>query len=348
MKTEADARPEQSADGRVLREQWAQDLKVRIDQTRHNLEVAVAERVPHAGDAARVQAVRDFLAKADAAIAKRRRWGRSPLDHWRGLSVVAAFENVHAAEFFLVDLLPPAQICTLTPSVVARARATLDADDPQRKDAEQLDQERQRSRYVDPVRFKQALRAGFQAEDQIQMRIRSLRNLVVKCAILLFLLMAAMTTLVAFRPRAMPLCFTPKETVKVCPSGAGDAGRRESAEDVLIVAGLGLLGGAAAAAFSIRRVQAIPTPYDIPIALAFFKLPLGAFTAVTGLMLLGGEFVPGLSQLDTQRQILAYALGFGYAQQLMSRLLDEHAGKIVSRLPHTGPRTAALSPATDA
>jgi len=87
------------------------------------------------------------------------------------------------------------------------------------------------------------------------------------------------------------------------------------------------------AAFSIRSVQGIPTPYDIPVALAFFKLPLGAFTAVTGLLLLGANFVPGLSELDSQRQILAYALTFGYSQQLVSRLVDAHARSIVSRLP---------------
>jgi hypothetical protein len=123
----------------------------------------------------------------------------------------------------------------------------------------------------------------------------------------------------------------------ICPSGDG---KQPSPDDVMIVAGLGLLGSAAAAAFSIRGIQGIPTPYDVPVALAFFKLPLGAFTAVTGLLLLGGNFVPGLSELDSQRQILAYALVFGYAQQLVSRLVDDRARTIVSRLPVPQPTAA--------
>jgi len=62
---------------------------------------------------------------------------------------------------------------------------------------------------------------------------------------------------------------------------------------------------------------------------------------VTGL-LLRGNFMPGLSELDNQRQILAYALAFGYAQQLISRLVDAHARTIFSQLPHSSP-----SPSTE-
>jgi hypothetical protein len=36
-----------------------------------------------------------------------------------------------------------------------------------------------------------------------------------------------------------------------------------------------------------------------------------------------GQFVPGLSALDTSAQILAWALVFGYAQQLFTRLVDQ-------------------------
>ena len=56
--------------------------------------------------------------------------------------------------------------------------------------------------------------------------------------------------------------------------------------------------------------------------LLLLKLPTGALTAFLGLILLHGEFVPGLSALDTSGQILAWALVFGYAQQLFTRLID--------------------------
>jgi hypothetical protein len=164
-------------------------------------------------------------------------------------------------------------------------------------------------------------------------------------------LMGALAWLVAANPDAMPLCFTPNtgtaasETIQtVCPSGDH---KQPTGGDVLIVAGLGLLGGALAAAFSIRNARGASTPYDVPVALAFFKLPLGALTAVTSILLLGGSFVPGLSELDSQRQILAYALVFGYAQQLISRLIDNRAQTVLSALPSRDPddrRTSAPAP----
>ncbi len=73
---------------------------------------------------------------------------------------------------------------------------------------------------------------------------------------------------------------------------------------------------------SIRNLRGTSTPYDVPVALALLKVPLGAFTAILGLVAIQGDFVPGLSALDSQQQILAYALVLGYAQQVFTYSLD--------------------------
>jgi len=52
-----------------------------------------------------------------------------------------------------------------------------------------------------------------------------------------------------------------------------------------------------------------------------------------GLLLLKGDFVPGFSQLDSQGQILAYAIVFGVAQHLVTRFVDQRAGDMLSSLP---------------
>jgi hypothetical protein len=54
---------------------------------------------------------------------------------------------------------------------------------------------------------------------------------------------------------------------------------------------------------------------------------------VAGILLLGGGFVPGLSELDSQRQILADALVLGYAQQIATRLIDNQAQSILNSVP---------------
>jgi hypothetical protein len=69
--------------------------------------------------------------------------------------------------------------------------------------------------------------------------------------------------------------------------------------------------------------------YGLPVAIAVLKLPIGAITAFLGLLLMRGQFVPGLTALDTSAQILAWALVFGYAQQLFTRLVDRQGQTVL-------------------
>jgi hypothetical protein len=100
-----------------------------------------------------------------------------------------------------------------------------------------------------------------------------------------------------------------------------------------VVGLLGLLGGSLSAAVSIRNLRGTATPYDVPIALALLKVPAGALTALGALIAIRGEVIPGLSALDSQEQILAYALVFGYAQQLLTGLIDRQALGLLSAVP---------------
>ena len=128
-------------------------------------------------------------------------------------------------------------------------------------------------------------------------------------------------------------------TSATAPTGdAGDDGTRDI-DDVLksavgpgniaIVELIGVTAAAISAANTIRRVRGSSEPYGVPIALAVLKLPTGAVTAFLGLLLMRGGFVPGLSALDTSAQILAWAVVFGYAQQLFTRLVDERAHAVL-------------------
>jgi hypothetical protein len=46
-----------------------------------------------------------------------------------------------------------------------------------------------------------------------------------------------------------------------------------------------------------------------------------------------GEFVPGFTAVDKQIQILAYALVFGFAQQLFIQVVGQRARRLVSNVP---------------
>jgi hypothetical protein len=60
-------------------------------------------------------------------------------------------------------------------------------------------------------------------------------------------------------------------------------------------------------------------------------------------MLMRGQFVPGLSALDTSAQILAWAVVFGYAQQLFTGLVDAQAQTVLDDVGgKDAPSTRAL------
>ena len=336
-------------------EQWATHVSVEADSIEHRTRIALAAAPHDEGRQATGRAIDELLATARRAAERRGSWRwRGPFDRWRGSSVEGAYQSLHAARAFLVGLLPDADVDALAPSVVARAATVLKSDDPRRTRIDRLPD-------MPPgankrALLREAMEISYDASDQLHMRVRGFRNILLSAAALITLLMVGLVLVVQSHPNAMPLCFTPSitnpaqatgtalETTTVCPSGDR---QKPSSGDVMIVAGLGLLGGALAAAFAIRNIRGSSTPYDIPIALALLKVPSGSLTAVAGILLLGGGFVPGLSELDSQRQILAYALLFGYAQQLGTRFIDDRAQSLLNSLPSKDPEAKQPQPSAN-
>jgi hypothetical protein len=204
------------------------------------------------------------------------------------------------------------------------------------------------------------VRAASSAALREHVRLRSFRNVVVVTTILMALLAIGVGLTGYFRPTLIPLCFAPQESgqaVVVCPTAqsapfsvtqpAGtspqqpgtevqdiDDATRETAsrQDLIVVELVGLTAAAIAAAAAIRRIKGSSERYGLPVALAALKLPTGAITAFLGLLLMRGQFVPGLSALDTSAQILAWALVFGYAQQLFTRLVDQQGQTVLENV----------------
>jgi hypothetical protein len=152
-------------------------------------------------------------------------------------------------------------------------------------------------------------------------------------------------------PNALPICFAPDNKI-VCPTAenplpgqsATSQGQPSAAEqrdiddvtrettspwDIFIVELVGLIAASVATAAALRNIRGTSTPYSLPVALALLKLPTGALTALLGLLLMRGNFVPGLSALDSSAQIIAWAIVFGYAQQLLTRLVDQQAHTVL-------------------
>jgi hypothetical protein len=202
-----------------------------------------------------------------------------------------------------------------------------------------------------------AKRASGSAAVREQLRVRSFRNVLVLTTVLMSLLAIAIAVLGAVSPTMIPLCFAPEEAgqaVVVCPTAQStpfpttlQAGtntqppatptpdiddaimKTVTPYDLLVVELIGLTAAAVAAAAAIGSIRGSSERHGLPVAMAALKLPTGAITAFLGLLLIRGQFVPGLSALDTSAQILAWALAFGYAQQLFTRLVDQQGQTVL-------------------
>lgn len=315
---------------------WVQQVAVDVTSLEISLAMARARELSPEQEAA-AGGVQAFIDRARAAAGREDPVPWRVVNWWRGVLVEAAYRNLHAARAHLVDLYSPAEIDAEIPGAVARAHSTLHRDDPRCITPQQLrDLPGDRRR----AWLRRLLQDGYEAVDLRHAQLRSFRNILLIAAACIIVLLTLTTVLVAQSPDALPLCFpvplddaaggTGTDLVN-CPTRAGTPG--PTGGDIGIVVLVGLLGGALAASVAIRGIKGTSTPYDVPVALAWLKVPLGAFTAVLGLVAIQGGFVPGLTALDSQEQILAYALVLGFAQQAFTGVLDRRAQSLLDHVP---------------
>src|SRR5215216_2876140 len=202
------------------------------------------------------------------------------------------------------------------------------------------------------------MRAASSAALRENVRLRSFRNVVVVTGILMAWLAIGVAVTGYLRPTLIPLCFAPEDAgvaTVVCPTGQSepfiplqsgttlppgvpirdiDKVVEDTVEpqDLIVVELVGLTAAAVATAAAVRGLKGSSERYGLPVALAALKLPTGAITAFLGLLLMRGQFVPGLTALDTSAQILAWALVFGYAQQLFTRFVDQQGQTVLENV----------------
>jgi hypothetical protein len=254
--------------------------------------------------------------------------------------------NYHAAACLVIRYAPLDEVQARLPDLVAIVDEQLPSSDLRRIAADDTLRRIQKANGSRPATLTEAergvivvaVRAAYSALEREYVRIRNFRNIVYGISGCLAVIAIAIAVVTAFFPTVLPICFTPENKV-VCATGeaihtGGDVdvviGSIVSRWDYVVLEFVGLVAAAVAAAATLRQVKGTSTPFTVPVALAVLKLPTGALTAVLGLLLMRGQFVPGLSNLDTAAQIVAWALVFGYAQQLFTRLVDERGQAVLS------------------
>ena len=282
---------------------WREDVLTRAKEL-DSLRAYLLDAGPAAADDPWWTAIREHLEAVKQAAEGRR--GRRAQFHrlWAsvtGSTIGRAMSNLDAAEANLLRVAPDSYLAGQMPSLLNHVQRHLDPGDPRRRELERL---------AGRLGSDQAL-AGAAELSAITERERN--------AVVGSVRAASKAALVETEGQAGPADPDVDDVVK------HTAGRA----DLLVVELIGLTAAAVAAATALRGIRGSSEPYGLPVALATLKLPMGAVTAFLGLLLMRGQFVPGLSALDTSAQILAWALVFGYAQQLFTRFVDQQAHSVL-------------------
>jgi hypothetical protein len=348
---------------------WREQALTRIAELENLTDVFATQ--PGLTEAARILAHRTHRHLRTARDAAQGEPGRSVWKRLAGAYAGSPLErtasNVDAAEADLLRLAPQSYLAGQIPSLLAHVRSHLPGDDPRAERVEALAR-RDTYEFSESERdsIVAAVRAASSAGRREIVQVRSFRSILWLTATLLTIAAAALAVLGYSQPSVLPLCFAPQtqaSTKVVCPTAEQPVHGEASADDVMRdTAGrwdiltaeiLGLIAAAVAAATALRTIRGTSTPYSLPVALALLKLPLGALTAVLGLLLMRGNFVPGLSALDTPGQVLAWAILFGYAQQVFTRFVDQQAHNVLDNAGSAAPEPAVaeapgrpLAPAT--
>jgi hypothetical protein len=336
--------------GKTAWKPWREQALARIGEQRFLLIWLTSQPAAQISDDI-VQTIEDhWEAAADAAKGRSR----------RGAVVERVTSHLDAVDTDLLRLAPAPYIYGQLPGLLAQMKLHLPDDDLRRKRIERLAV----AESPDVSEFDRdlivAAHHATNAEGRRQVtRLRSFKHVLLLTAAMLAVGATALAIFGFAAPDKLPLCFSPDGNI-VCPtsttkisgqtsqsappgqpSAVGqsdvDPAMRQHANpwDIGLVEIVGLLAAALAAATSLRRIRGTSTPFSLPVALAVLKLPTGALTAVLGLVLMRGEFIPGLSALDSSGQIISWAVLLGYSQQLLTRFVDQRAQTVLENFGRT-------------
>jgi hypothetical protein len=317
---------------------WREQALTRIAEL-HTLTTLWRSRNPDPTAQDLADTIYRHLEEARGAAAGSDRKGVGLRSWLGGAALERTASNLDAAEADLLRLAPITEVRAQMPNLIALVHDHLVPGDPRRIRLEEIDSRAGQSGVDEADRgtVVGAVRAASSAARREVVRVRSFRNVLLIAASLLALAAVGLAILGALDPDVIPLCFNPGDTV-VCPtaetqvSGGGVEAvtrRTTSSWDLPLIELVGLIAAAVAAAAALSGIKGTSVPYSLPVALSLLKLPTGALTAVLGLLLMRGEFIPGLSALDTSGQIVAWAVVFGAAQHLFTRLVDQQAQTIL-------------------
>ncbi len=241
-----------------------------------------------------------------------------------GAAIERAWGSVHAAEVVIVAASPRDHLSALYAWVEDEIAPYLEGGSFQRKALTQppLQPGAHQISAASGLSLAAALNSAHAASSAQHIRVRSFRNIVWFSFLLLSAGAVMLALIAAGHPEVAPMC---SQNTRICVSGTMPSGM-----DVFMVEALGAVAGMVTAVGSLPRIQGTSTPYSVPIALAALKVPTGALSAVLGILLLRVVAANALVGPSTEAALVAWAVVFGSAQHLVTRLADVQGQVVLS------------------
>ncbi|WP_369213345.1 hypothetical protein [Streptomyces flavofungini] len=270
----------------------------------------------------------DLLHTADCylrqAEAGRQRFG----SWWNGRLYEGTQSCLHAAEVTLVAMSTPLRAWSRADGVLSLA-GPLCRQDRRLALVERLKEADAPEDARVPAAVASLLKAAYAVQEERAVRSRNFRNRLIRTGCALTLLLVATVVLAGVRPGAVPVCD---------PGGSGASGTcltsgRADAWDVGLVMLLGMLGAAMHVVGRLQKMGGSWNAYNLPFYQELVKLPIGALTAVIGLLLVGTSGLLVVEEPGSWRAVVAYAVVFGLAQMALTRSLDHGAEQLLASDP---------------
>lgn len=336
----------------VHRRSWEIHAQVAIDDVRGLAESATsraAGRSPAPRQTA-VEHINHQLSLAESYLQR----PAAPWTWLRGTRLEGAWCHINNAKVGLIQLLDADQLRAQCPHIFALADKYLRHGNPPADESalselrawySTFDSDSGRSGVTAVQRHVLAnvLREAYERVANEYHRLRRFQAAVVVTTLAVLVLVATLITIGIQAPQIIPMCF-PDPTSPAVQAGGPDSSAcptgltgTPTPGDVGTVALFGLLG---AALVGVRLVVRRAAPSAVPMATtrwfqALLKAATGMLTAILGLLFLRAGIVPGFTQIDTQSQILVYAVVFGASQELITRFVDQRSNDLLAAVTST-------------
>jgi hypothetical protein len=288
-----------------------------------------------------VRIVVDNLALARDSARKHRDARSRMVAWWTGIDIERSWVSLHAAKQALFSVVKEEDARVQIPVLRSKLQQYISAGSAERAEYEGWlkppDIRESTLTSIDRSHLRTIRAAVDRESDLAHANIRRFRNtllrLIAGLVVILFVLIfdspshSFLPICAAASGQAAPGATTGTKSVSSAQGSTQTSG--ESCPAVWQLELVGLVGGLLAAAAALRKIPTTGTPYGLRNVQAVVKVPMGALTAIVGVMLLQSGIISAL-QAQATPVVFVYALVFGYSQETVTRLIDDKASSLTT------------------